>query len=355
MNGTLEIGPNSSGLTSLTGNATNWLELRGSISALNAALDGLQYTPDAGTTSDFLDASIDDLNTIGGDAKTTLLGTNIVVSTFPESGLNFGISGYGQESASESTGLTFSAANGNPITVYGTDNITQPLTAYLQVLNGTLTVTNTSAAVTIAANGTSLISVTGTTDAIDQTLDGLVYQPTGNASSDIIEGFMTAPEGTNLFAPQEWAPITINPGADDLPLVIGIPGPQTVAAGSELTFSHGGGGIVRNGDNALSVADGDANGSTETVFLQVLYGTLAVGNTAGLGSASGNGTSLLILSGTVPNLNAALDGLRYLYAPPADSPSGDGSINSDYLSILISDNAPVTYNSASAGVQISIT
>jgi hypothetical protein len=145
-------------------------------------------------------------------------------------------------------------------------------------------------------------------------------------------------------------------------MVIGLPAAQTVTAGSVLTFSHSDGGFSENdgvssenGSNAITVADGDANASIETVYLQVLYGTLAVSDTSGLTSATGNGTNLVILSGTVQNLNAAIDGLRYVYATPAETGGSGIGVNSDYLSILISDNAPHAVNSSSAGVTIGIT
>jgi large repetitive protein len=352
-NGTLSPGSDTSGVTVMSGpNYPGGLGLEGTVAALNSALDGLQYTPNPGVTSDLLNVTINDDNEyIGGRPQTAFLSTQITVSSVPTPVLDFGVANASiteHSAATGSAGLTFSTANGNAITVDGANNTTQSFTAVLEALTGTLNMPNTSSAATIVGNGTSLISLTGTPVAIDEALEGLNYQPASNVTSDILEGYVVTPGSNGPATLSTWIPIAVDPGSDDLPIVNGIPGPQAVLAGSVLEFSQAGG-------NAVRVADGDANGSTETIFLQVLYGTLAVGNTAALSSASGNGTSLLILSGTVPNLNAALDGLRYLYAPPADSPSGDGNINSDYLSILISDNAPVTDNSASAGVQISIT
>ena len=365
MNGTLNTGPDTSGLTALTGNGTSWLRFDGTVPAVNAALDGLEYTPNAGIPGDFLDVSIMDPENFDSDGETNLLGTVITVVSTPTPELDFGVSNQSTAehvSAASSAGLTFSTADGNPVIVSGADNTKDSLTAVLEVLNGTLTVPNSSAPVTTAGNGSSLIGLTGTPAAIDEALDGLNYQPLGTAAADVLEGFVTTPGSTNSPPLSTWIPITVDSGTEDLPTVIGVPAAQTVKAGSVLTFSHSDGGFSENdgvssenGSNAITVTDGDANSSIETVYLQVLYGTLAVSNTSGLTSATGNATNLVILSGTVQNLNAAIDGLRYVYATPAETGSSGSGANSDYLSILISDNAPDADNSSSAGVTIDIT
>ena len=54
----------------------------------------------------------------------------------------------------------------------------------------------------------------------------------------------------------------------------------------------------------------DADGGNLTVTLVVNHGRLTLGTTAGL-TVSGNGTRLVSLSGSIDNLNAALDELKY--------------------------------------------
>jgi len=64
--------------------------------------------------------------------------------------------------------------------------------------------------------------------------------------------------------------------------------------------------------NAISVADVDAAADAiERVLLQPAAGTVTLTSTAGLTSASGLGTASMAIQGTLANLNAALNGLRF--------------------------------------------
>src|SRR5207244_4911655 len=80
--------------------------------------------------------------------------------------------------------------------------------------------------------------------------------------------------------------------------------------------------------NAITVADPDGLGNTESVYLQTVNGTLTAVHTSGLASITGNGTHALGLTGTLAALNSALDGLRFQSAT---------GTTWDYLSALISD------------------
>ncbi len=344
-NGTLTPGPNTAGVTVLSGPSyPSGLGLYGSIAAINSAMDGLQFTPTTDSGPVLLKVTIND-----NDGQIAFLSTQINVSSTPTTPvLDFGVGSSStaeQCAATGGAGLTFSAANGNAILVQGANSTVNSLTAFLQTLSGTLTITNVPGDVTVAGNGNSLMSVTGTPAEIDAALDGLNYQPNDGIASDILEGFVLN-SGDDAATLSAWIPIAIDPTGNASPSVIAIPGTQSVQAGSMLEFSQAAG-------NALRVADGDANGSIETVFVQVLSGTLAVGNTAGLTSVSGNGTNLIALSGTVSNLNAALDGLRYLFAPATESSSDGSAIETDYLSVMVYDPSS-TVIIAPTGVPINI-
>jgi hypothetical protein len=67
-------------LTSVVGNGTSFLALSGTVAALNRALDGLQYAPLSGATSDWLSVLIDDNGNSGGPAQTASAGIGIVIS-----------------------------------------------------------------------------------------------------------------------------------------------------------------------------------------------------------------------------------------------------------------------------------
>jgi VCBS repeat-containing protein len=81
--------------------------------------------------------------------------------------------------------------------------------------------------------------------------------------------------------------------------------------------------------NSISVNDVDAGAGNVTVTLGVTNGTLTLASTAGL-TVSGNGTSSVSATGTLANLNVALNGLSY--APNANY---NGS---DSLAITANDN-----------------
>jgi hypothetical protein len=104
--------------------------------------------------------------------------------------------------------------------------------------------------------------------------------------------------------------------------VNGVPGAQTTLEDTNLVFSAA-------TSNAITISDVDANGSNETVTLTVASGTLALGSTTNLMSFTNNASSIT-LTGTVADINAALDGLTY---------HGNSNFNgSDSLSITTNDN-----------------
>ncbi len=93
-----------------------------------------------------------------------------------------------------------------------------------------------------------------------------------------------------------------------------VPAAQSITENNPLTFSSTDG-------NAISIGDADAYGGTEQVTLSVNAGMLAISNTSGItlisGSASGGGS--MSFTGTIANLNAALNGV--LFTPANNSVS----------------------------------
>jgi len=87
-----------------------------------------------------------------------------------------------------------------------------------------------------------------------------------------------------------------------------VPGLQKTAQNEPLVFSKSGG-------NAISVVDPDAGLNRVQVALTASQGTLTLRNASGLDVTAGSdGSATLTLTGTLDELNAALDGL--LFAPP---------------------------------------
>ena len=88
-----------------------------------------------------------------------------------------------------------------------------------------------------------------------------------------------------------------------------VPGTQGVNEEATLTFSTGNG-------NAITISDQDVGSGDATVTLSVTGGTLSLGSTAGLTSASPpDNAASITLSGTMANIDAALNGLTYTGSP----------------------------------------
>ncbi|MGL3214911.1 beta strand repeat-containing protein [Bradyrhizobium sp. BR 1433] len=127
--------------------------------------------------------------------------------------------------------------------------------------------------------------------------------------------------------------VTIN-GANDAP-VNTVPGVQEVVQNTNVTF---------NGAKLVSISDVDVGAGTETVTLSVAHGTLTLSGTTGLSFTTGDGTTdtTMTFSGSVTNINNALNGLLY---NPADT-----FVGADTLTITttdqggLSDSDTVTIN-----------
>ena len=99
--------------------------------------------------------------------------------------------------------------------------------------------------------------------------------------------------------------VNVNP-VNDAP-VNTVPGAQTIDEDASVTFSSGGG-------NAITVADIDIAAGNVTVTLSIADGSLVP--VSGGGALIGNsGTNNVTITGTLAQVNAALDGL--VYTPPA--------------------------------------
>lgn len=138
-----------------------------------------------------------------------------------------------------------------------------------------------------------------------------------------------------------------------------VPGAQNVGTGATLTFSAA-------NANAIGVDDLDAGSGVVQITLSADDGTIALNPAAiaALDSLVGQGTATLVATGTVAELNAALEGATYT-APAVPPPppgavtltletddlgntgSGGALADSDTITIVI-DNAPAVQSIAPA-------
>lgn len=146
------------------------------------------------------------------------------------------------------------------------------------------------ASATDPANGT--VVLTGGTPGAHT---GLTYQPDANyCGSDTFDYSLAG--GSSATVTVTVTCVNDAPG-------ITVPGPQEVNEDTPLVFSTGGG-------NAPSVADIDAGAGSVTVTVSALNGTITPAGGSGA-TIGGSGTATATITGTLAQVNAALDGLTY--------------------------------------------
>jgi len=294
--GTLTLGP-ASGLTVTSGaNGTNSMTVSGTLANLNAALSGLVYKPTTGFSgSDSLKVSITD----SGDGLTA--STSVALSINALSAPTIKVPA--TASVIENSVLVFSAANGNAFTIVDANAGSSADTLTINATNGTLTLGSTTGiSITSGGNGGGSITLSGSVTNLNSAINGLTYTP--------IAGF----SGSGSLKMSVNDPITNLTGSSTLGIIVNplnqpptVDSPQTAAVteNASVVFS------VTSG-NEITVADPEAGTSAERLTLTSTHGTLRLPTTAGLTFVSGsNRSASMTVSGTVANLNAALNGLTF--------------------------------------------
>ena len=226
----------------------------------------------------------------------------------------------GTQSTLEDSPLVFSSASGNAIWISDVDADTGAEQVSLSVDAGQLTLAQTTGLTFVTGNGTGnqTITFTGTLAAINAALDGLRFDPAANFNGAANLQIVTNDQGNT----GQGGPLTAtsNVGIDVVavndPPSNSVPGPQLTPQNTPLIFSSGNG-------NAIGVSDVDAAAGQLQITLTASNGTLTLGSVAGLTSVSGQGTSVVALTGTLVNLNGALNGLAFA---PTTSFSGGATL-----------------------------
>ncbi len=324
--GTLTLG-STTGLTFTSGtNGSSSFTVSGTIANLNADLDssGLTYQP----TTYYSGA--DSLLVSLTDPGESLTGSSSVSITVAPIAPTF--TAPSTASVAENGSLVFSTGNGNLISLtddglgFGADSVS------LSVSHGTLTLGTTNGLVfSSGSNDSAAFTVKGTVANLNAALVGTTYQPTTNyAGSDTLA--LSVSDPTDNKTGSGSVAITVSALAP----TIAAPVSASLTENGSLAFSTGNG-------NAISLAD--ANPGSDSLTLAVAHGKLTLSTTSGLTFTSGsNGSATFTVSGTVGNLNAALNGLTY---QPTAAYTG-----SDTLAISLQD--PGDGQSASKNVSLSI-
>ena len=238
-------------------------------------------------------------------------------------------------SLNENSSLSFSSANSDAISITDAATGTNADSLTLSVSQGTLTLASTTGlSFTAGANGSSSFTVSGTVTNLDSALDGLVYQPT---TLYVGAGSLAASVSDPIDNLSASTSVSITVAALNAP-AISAPGSGSLGENGSLTFSSG-------NSNAISITDTAAGSNADSLTLSASHGTLTLASSNGLSFTSGtNGSSTFTVSGTVTNLNAALNGLVY---QPTSVYSG-----SDSLSVSVTDPGDTLSSSTSVALTV---
>src|SRR5205085_3201635 len=273
--------------TSGDGAADGTMTFSGTLTDINAALNGLAFTPVAnfnGAAS--LQITSDDLGNSGsGGALTDSDTVAITVASVNDAPVH---SVPGPQSTDEDTSLVFSSGNGNAITVADLDAGTSPAQVTLAAANGTITLSQTTGLSFTSGDGAAdgLMTFSGTLTDINAALNGLVFAPSDNfngaASLQITSDDLGHSGSGGALTDSDTVAITVN-AVNDAP-VHSVPGPQSTNEDTSLVFSSGNG-------NAITVADVDAGTSPVQVTLAATNGVISLSQTTGLSFTSGDGAA----------------------------------------------------------------
>ena len=262
------------------------------------------------------------LANLGGTVTTNeqtavLLDINALVSDADLDALNGGAGSY-----TDAT-LTIARSSADAQDFFGFDTAGAAFT-----VSGTSTSGNLLSGASIFATytnsgGTLLVTFTGSSTAATSALaDNVIQHITYTNTSDTPPASVTLTYTFNDASPANGqgsgasatatGTTTVNITAVNDAPVNTVPGAQSVAPGIDLVFGTGNG-------NAITFADLDAGGGDLTVKLEVeASATLTLGSTAGvvIDPAHLNGTNSVWITGTLAEITAALEGLKYKNSAP---------------------------------------
>jgi hypothetical protein len=318
-NGTLSLG-STAGLTFGPGSdGSSSMTVTGTLGDLNASLNGLQYSPSAGFSgADSLHLALD--NSVSNLTASAVV--SLTVNAPPA------ISAPAKATLNENTSFTFGGAIG--LTDASASGTSDSLS--LSVSDGTLTLGSTTGiAFGSGANASSSMTITGTFVNLNAAVAGLVYAPNpGYSGSDSMQ-ISLKDSGDGLSGSGSVA-ITVNALA---PPSVAAPSNASLKENSTYGFSGA----------AISVTDATASGTSDSLTLSVTNGKLSLGSTTGLTFSSGsNNSSSMTVTGTLANLNAALNGLVYTPTP--------GFSGRDSLAISINDSIDKLTGSAAVAIAV---
>ena len=291
---------------------------------MNAALNGLVYQPRPSYSGP------DNFNILFGDLddgfsadksvaiNVTALGTPTIIAPASASLVMNGT-------------VTFSATNGDAISVADAAAGSNSDSMSLSATHGALTLASTAGLTFITgSNGSASFTVNGPVNNLNNALSGLVYAPAANYAG---------PDSLSISASD---PSDGQSGSGSVAITVSPPAPSITAPLSASLTQNGS--FVFSGGDTISATDANP-GAVDSLSLSVVDGKLTLGSTTGLTfSAGSNGASSMMVTGIPANLNAALSGL--VYTPNA------GYFGPDSLQMSVNDTGDSLTGSATVSLTV---
>ena len=273
------------GLT-VDGDGTSTITVQGTLTNLNQALNGLIYAPNVNYFG------TDSLKIVTNDNGNT--GTGGALSVTNSIGINV-----------NQLNVTLSGS-----TLVANSNVIANFTS----VNGQLQIS-------FVNNGTIATSLL-----VKEVIEAIKYNNSSNDPPANVNLLYVFNDGLGLGSNSIAASnIVVNIAPVNNVPVNTVPNAQIINENSVLTFSSG-------LNRAISISDVDAEGGNETITVTATHGTLTLNGIAGL-TVTGNTTGTIVATGTVSNINTALNGL--VYTPNANY------YGSDNITLTTSDNGNV--------------
>ncbi|MCY2993851.1 MAG: Ig-like domain-containing protein [Planctomycetota bacterium] len=275
-----------------SGSGTARLRLTGKVSAVNAALASVAYTPGSALGITSLMMTTSDLGNIGQGnvlTRTDFININVVPPTLPYAG-----------------------NDSKTVIEDSTNNAIDVLVNDLKTSGGTLSITH--------LNGAAVGSTVATTHgAVTLSGTSVRYTPTENYYGP--DSFTYTIADSNVGNGPSTGTVAVTVMADNDAPTLEITG-ETRQVAEERT-------LALNPGTAFTVADIDADGGSGVqVDVRVSHGTLTVGAASGA-NVTHPAPERVVLTGLIVQVNGALNSLSYT---PTDNYSG-----SDNLTVLVDD------------------
>jgi hypothetical protein len=191
---------------------------------------------------------------------------------------------------------------------------------------------------TATATGVGGATVNGTfafTYYVGSTVNG-----TGSSTAPTNPGTYTV---TAAFTSSD--PNYTNASGGPVTFLISQTGPAIMVPTAVVLYENGSLTFSTANDNQITLTDGQAVGTSDSLTLSVSHGLLRFGSTTGLKFTSGsNHLSSMTVNGTLANLNTALQTLKY-------TPTS-GYVGADALNLTVSDSINHQSGSASVGLTV---